>query len=92
MTVEDEWSVVIKNSAKSDLKKLKQSHLRQSSEEMFKQLKKVPYAPNQSMEKLQLPVANKYSRRINSQHRVVYKVDEEHRRVEIYSAWTHYEK
>ncbi|MGO3372169.1 type II toxin-antitoxin system YoeB family toxin, partial [Pseudolactococcus laudensis] len=33
----------------------------------------------------------RYSRRINHQHRVVYKVNEELKKVEIYSAWSHYE-
>jgi Txe/YoeB family toxin of Txe-Axe toxin-antitoxin module len=29
---------------------------------------------------------------LNHQHRVVYKVDEQKRRVDIYSAWTHYHR
>ncbi|NTK60342.1 type II toxin-antitoxin system YoeB family toxin [Enterococcus faecium] len=33
----------------------------------------------------------RYSRRLNRQHRVVYKVDEDEHVVEIYSARTHYE-
>ena len=32
-----------------------------------------------------------YSRRINVQHRVVYKVDDEKKEIVIYSAWGHYE-
>lgn len=85
------YRVLIKNSAKSDLRKVKQSHLRESFEAVVAQLKANPFEPNQSFEKLVPPAAGKYSRRLNSQHRVVYKVNKESQTVEIYSAWSHYE-
>ena len=85
------YQVVIKNSAKKDLKKIKQSHLKENFNDVVQALKEDPFAPTQSFEKLQPRSAELYSRRINQQHRVVYKVDEDARRVEIYSAWTHYE-
>ena len=85
------YEVVIKNSAKKDLKKIKQSHLIKNITEVVQALKEAPFAPTQSFEKLQSRSAALYSRRINQQHRVVYKVDEVARRAEIYSAWTHYE-
>ena len=34
---------------------------------------------------------NVYSRRLNRQHRLVYHVDTEMRRIKIVSIWTHYE-
>lgn len=85
------YEVVIKNSAKKDLKKIKHSHLRKNFNAVVQALKENPFAPTQSFEKLQPRSAAFYSRRINQQHRVVYKVDDVARRVEIYSAWTHYE-
>lgn len=85
------YQVVIKNSAKKDLKKIKQSHLKENFNDVVQALKEDPFAPTQSFEKLQPISAELYSRRINQLHRVVYKVDEDARRVEIYSAWTHYE-
>ena len=87
----DPYEVVIKNSAKKDLKKIKQSYLIKNFNEVVQALKEDPFAPTQSFEKLQPRSAAFYSRRINQQHRMVYKVDEDERRVEIYSAWTHYE-
>ncbi|OYS65516.1 hypothetical protein CBF94_10305 [Limosilactobacillus reuteri] len=36
-------------------------------------------------------MAGFYSRRINVQHRVVYRVDEINKKVIIYSAWGHYD-
>lgn len=86
-----DYIVVIKNSAKSDLKKLKQSQLKHQFLNIIETLKKDPYSPTQSFEKLQPKHLGRYSRRINYQHRVVYTVDEEKREVIIYSAWSHYE-
>lgn len=85
------YKVMIKNSAKTDLKKIKQSNLKKQFEAILEVLKQDPYYPNQSFEKLQPKQAGLYSRRINQQHRVVYTVDDETKTVEIYSAWSHYE-
>ena len=42
-------------------------------------------------EKLIGELAGAYSRRINHQHRLVYRVNEESRLVDILRMWTHYE-
>lgn len=83
---------MIKNSAKTDLKKIKQSNLKKQFEAILEVLKQDPYYPNQSFEKLQLKLkqAGRYSRRINQQHRVVYTVDDETKTVETYSGWSQY--
>ncbi|MDF7664502.1 Txe/YoeB family addiction module toxin [Bifidobacterium sp. ESL0763] len=85
------YRVVIKNSAKPDLKKLKRSNLKGSFMQIIADLKSDPYRPTQSFEKLQPTSRGLYSRRINSQHRVVYEIDDEARTVTIYAAWSHYE-
>jgi len=85
------FQVVIKNSAKPDLKKLKQSHLRTRFDQIVETLRDDPYKPTDSLEKLQPPSARFYSRRLNAQHRVVYTVDNDARVVTILSAWSHYE-
>ncbi|WP_295730243.1 Txe/YoeB family addiction module toxin [uncultured Limosilactobacillus sp.] len=85
------YEVRIKNSAKADLKKVKQSNLKESFNKIIDQLKKNPFKDNQGFEKLQPPISGNYSRRMNVQHRVVYKVDKKNKIVDIYSAWSHYE-
>ncbi len=85
------YKVQIRNSAKTDLKKIKKSQLKDNFLEIVEQLKKDPFAPNQSFEKLKPPIAGKYSRRLNIQHRVVYTVDLDKKVVKIWSAWSHYE-
>jgi Txe/YoeB family toxin of toxin-antitoxin system len=86
------YRVLIKNSAKPDIKKLGSSYLRGRFLEIVDTLKDDPYRPTDSFKKL-LPYHNGfYSRRLNQQHRVVYKVNEQKQQVEIYSAWNHYRK
>lgn len=84
------YTVVVRNSAKSDLKKIKQSQLIGNFQSIVTQLKINPYFPNQSFEKLTPPASGKYSRRLNIQHRVVYTIDQDAKLVKIYSAWNHY--
>jgi Txe/YoeB family toxin of toxin-antitoxin system len=84
------YRVVIKNSAKADLRKIKQSNLRSRFEEIVETLKNDPYAPTDQFEKLVPYSEGRYSRRLNYQHRVVYKVDDNVKEVQIFAAWSHY--
>ena len=44
------YKVQIKNSAKSDLKKIKHSNLKENFNRVIQQLKENPYEPNQGFE------------------------------------------
>ena len=68
------YTVAIKNSAKVDLRKIKQSNLKKQFEEVIQTLKEDPYMPTQSFEKLRPTHEGRYSRRLNRQHRVVTKL------------------
>ena len=46
------YTVATKNSAKVDLRKIKQSNLKKQFEEVIQTLKEDPYMPTQSFEKL----------------------------------------
>lgn len=85
------YTIKSKKGARRDFKKIKGSYLENNFLEVIKQLKTDPYRNNQSFEKLVLPIKGFYSRRINVQHRVVYRVNETAKEVIIYSAWGHYE-
>lgn len=54
-------------------------------------LKENPWQNPPPYEKLVGDLNGFYSRRINVQHRLVYKVYEDEKVVAIYSMWTHYE-
>lgn len=85
------YAIKLKRSANKDLKKIKESYLEKSFLQIIEQLCKDPLAPNQGFEKLVPPIKGFYSRRINIQHRLVYKVDQDTQTVIIYSAWSRYE-
>ncbi|MBF2233787.1 Txe/YoeB family addiction module toxin [Staphylococcus epidermidis] len=85
------YSVNIHNLSKSDLKKLKHSHLKNNFLDIINTLKIDPYKKSHSFKKLQPKQLEMYSRRINYQHRIVYKVNEQTKEVLILSAWSHYE-
>ena len=86
----NEWTIKIKSGAKGDLRKIKHSPLNDVFAEIIQTLKQNPYDPRYSFEKLTPPAAGFYSRRLNGQHRVVYKILAESRTVVIYSCWAHY--
>ena len=83
------YAIELKRSANKELKKIKGSYLEKSFLQIIEQLRKDPLAPNQGFEKLVPPIKGFYSRRINIQHRLVYKVDQDTQTVIIYSAWSH---
>jgi Txe/YoeB family toxin of toxin-antitoxin system len=60
-------------------------------EDLLKILRKNPFQPSPSYEKLTGDLAGAYSRRINIQHRLVYQVLEQKKSVKIIRMWTHYE-
>ena len=50
-----------------------------------------PFRSPPSFEKLVGNLAGFYARRSNIQHRMVYRVDREHRVVHVLRMWTHYD-
>lgn len=88
---DEQWQLKIKSGAKADLRRVLKSPLRETFFDIKATLTKNPYEPIQSFEKLVSPAAGYYSRRLNGQHRVVYKIDQKTKMVFIYSCWSHYE-
>jgi len=86
-----EWHITVAKSARGDLKKVRKSYLNAQFMTIVSTLRQDPFTPTQSFEKLTPPAAGKYSRRLNSQHRIVYSVDKINHEIKILSAWSHYE-
>lgn len=87
-----EYSIKVAKSAVKDLKQLKAAHLDQKCKELFEVLQKNPFQNPPPYEKLVGNLKDKYSRRLNIKHRLVYSVDIEQKEVIVWSAWTHYER
>ena len=86
------YKIVISKTAKKDKDKIKEKPaIKKKVEQLLRVLESNPYQNPPSYEKLSGEYRYLYSRRINRQHRLVYKVDEEQKVVMIVSMWTHYE-
>ena len=85
------WTIKYSKQAVKDSKKIEQSNLKQSVENLLEVLKENPFQNPPPYEKLVGDLTGKYSRRINIQHRLVYEVFEERKIVRVLRMWTHYE-
>ena len=86
------WQVKFSKEAEKDKKLLKQAGLAERAKKLLNVLSVNPYQTPPSYEKLVGNLKGYYSRRINLQHRIVYKVYDEIKIVVIHAMWTHYEK
>lgn len=86
------YRILLLKAAKKDKDKIKKKPaIKKKVEQLIRVLEINPYQNPPSYEKLVGGYKGLYSRRINQQHRLVYKVDEEKKVVIIISMWSHYE-
>ena len=74
-----------------DIAKLKENKLEVKTKRLIGLVKNNPFQNPPPYEKLTGDLKGLYSRRINIQHRLVYKVNEQENKVQILSMWTHYQ-
>ena len=82
------YEIRLTRQAEKDLQRVLASNLREKVKRLMATLESDPFQP--PYEKLVGDLAGAYSRRINAQHRLVYRVDEDKKRVVILRMWTHY--
>jgi toxin YoeB len=85
------WLVSFTKQAQKDAKKIVASNLRPQTQRLLDLLAEDPFQIPPPCEKLIGDLNGAYSRRINVQHRLVYQVDVEGRRVKVLRMWSHYE-
>jgi Txe/YoeB family toxin of toxin-antitoxin system len=85
------WTVVLSRQAVKDARQLSRAGLKPQAEKLLRLLAENPFQNPPRFEKLLGNLAGFYSRRINAQHRLVYRVDPETRVVHVLRMWTHYE-
>lgn len=84
------YQVKLTKQALKDREKLLQAGLLKKAKKLIDLMKDNPYQNPPPYEKLSGDLNGYYSRRINRQHRLVYKVYEKEKIVAIHSMWTHY--
>lgn len=86
------WSVKLSKRAIKDKDLLKSAGLAKKAKQLVDLLVINPFQNPPSYEKLVGDLSFFYSRRINWQRRLVYRVDEDNRIVYVDSMWSHYER
>lgn len=86
------WVVLFTKNAEKDKPKLKAAGLEKKAKSLLILLSENPFQVPPSYEKLVGDLNGYYSRRINIQHRLVYRVDSQKNIVIVHSMWSHYER
>lgn len=85
------WEIVYAKQAVKDSRKIKECGLKSKVTELLATLSANPFQNPPPYEKLVGDLSGFYSRRITIQHRLVYKVYENEKIVQVLRMWTHYE-
>ena len=86
-----EYRILISKKVKKDVELIKSlPNLKKNVDNLLKLISKNPFQTPPTYEKLVGNSKGMYSRRINRQHRLVYKVEEESKAVIIVSMWSRY--
>lgn len=85
------WRVVFTKQAEKDAIKLARAGLKPKTQELINILATDPFQSPPPFEKLIGDLAGAYARRINIQHRLVYRVLVDEMTVQVLRMWTHYE-
>ena len=86
------YKILFSKIAVKDKTKLKNAGLDKNCKKILDLMMNNPFAYPPSYEKLTGELYGYYSRRINRQHRIVYKVIEGKKEIHIVRMWTHYDK
>ena len=86
------YRIVYTKTAAKDVPKLKSAHLADKAKALIEIIRNDPYQVPPPYEKLVGDLNGAYSRRINIQHRLLYRVYEAEQTIKILSLWTHYER
>ena len=85
------WELAFSKAAAKDAKNLAVAGLKEKTQTLLNVLRQNPWQNPPPYEKLVGELAGVYSRRINRQHRLVYRVNEDTHGIDILRMWTHYE-
>ena len=85
------YKIIFSKQASKDKILLKNAKLENKYKEILNKMSEDPFFYPPSYEKLCGILNGFYSRRINIQHRIVYKVNDKKHEIHIYRMWTHYE-
>jgi toxin YoeB len=86
----EKWRVIFSKRARKDWDKIKKSSFKNRVIELLNIIEKDPFTEPPSFKQLTGDMKGAYSRRINHQHRLVYRLDKERKIINIIMMWLHY--
>ena len=89
--MKNNYTIKYSKIALKDIEKLKNAKLFDICTNILDKMIEDPFCYPPSYEKLIGDLNGFYSRRINRQHRILYKIIEEKKEIHIYRMWTHYQ-
>ncbi len=87
----EKWKIIFSNRAVKDWSKVSKSKYKSKVGELLELLEQGPFYEPPPFKQLQGDMKGAFSRRINHQHRLVYRVDKDKRLVNIIMMWLHCE-
>ena len=85
------WTIKFTKNAEKDKKLLKNAGLEEKVKKLLNLIAANPFVNPPGYEKLIGDLKDYYSRRINLQHRLVYRVLKETETIIVHSMWSHYD-
>ena len=85
------WEILFTKQAQKDANRISQAGLKPKVVELLKLLEENPFHNPTPYEKLVGDLSGAYSRRINIQHRLIYQIYPEDKKIKVLRMWTHYE-
>lgn len=85
------WEIIYTKQAQKDAKKLAAAGLKDKALQLLEILQNDPFQNPPPYEKLVGDLAGVYSRRINIQHRLIYQILNNEKRIKVLRLWSHYE-
>lgn len=87
----EKWLIKFSKRAEKDWKVVVKSEYKSKVMDLLELIETNPFVSPPSFKKLQGELQGAYSRRINHQHRLIYRLDQEKHIVNIIMMWLHYE-
>jgi len=86
------WEIYFTKQAQKDARKISQAGLKPRVVELLKLLAENPFQNPPPYEKLVGDLTGANSRRITIQHRLIYQIYSENKKIKVLRMWTHYEQ
>ncbi len=85
------WRIIFSNRAEKDWKLIVKSEHKDKVMNLLRMLEMDPFHEPPPVKRLKGDLGGAYSRKINHQHRLVYRVDEDKKIIKLIMMWLHYE-